>query len=212
MIFHNRTDAGRRLAQALSSYKGKNAVVYALPRGGVVLGVEVAKELKADLDLIIVRKIGHPSSPEYAIGAVSADGHHVENAAEVQSVGEEWFRHACEAQRKEAQRRYELFLGGRKPVSTENRPAIIVDDGLATGLTMSLAIQEARHRKPSQVVIAVPVASPEAIAELERRVDGMAVLYAPDHLGAIGAFYDDFTQVTDQEVVQIMNRMTPRKA
>jgi predicted phosphoribosyltransferase len=210
VLFRNRLDAGKRLAEALSEYKGKNAVIYALPRGGVVLGAEVARELHGELDLIVVRKIGHPQAPEYAIGAVSADGHHVQNTAEILGVGEAWFKQACKSQQEEARRRYELFLGRRQPVSAKGRIAIIVDDGLATGLTMSLAIREARHRSPAAVIVAVPVAAPEAIAELKRHVDGIVVLYVPDNLGAIGAFYEDFTQVTDEEVVRLMDNTAER--
>jgi len=213
MIFRNRVDAGKRLANALMSYKGENVVVFALPRGGVVLGIEIAKALDAELDLIVARKIGHPYAPEYAIAAIADDGHSVENTLEVRTIDKEWFEEARGAQQEEARRRRELFLGGRTPISAEGCVAIIVDDGLATGLTMSLAIYEARHHNPSKVVVAVPVAPPEAVAELKPLADDIVVLYTPaEGFGAIGAFYMDFAQVSDAEVVDLMKKFRPKAA
>ncbi len=213
MIFINRVEAGMRLADALMSYKGQNVVVFALPRGGVVLGVEIAKALDAKLDLIVVRKIGHPDAPDYAIAAIAADGHSVENVLEVRTIDTEWFEKASEAEQEEARRRRELFLGERPPIPVEGSVAIIVDDGLATGLTMSLAIHEARHKNPSKVVVAVPVAPPEAVAELKRLVDDIVVLYTPEEeFGCIGAFYWDFRQVSDAEVVDLMKNFVPKAA
>jgi len=116
VIFGNRVDAGRRLANALSSYKGQNVVVFALPRGGVVLGAEIATALDAQLDLIVVRKIGHPYFAEYAIAAIADDGHTVENALEVRTLDKEWFERACEAEQEEARRRRDLYSGGRAPI------------------------------------------------------------------------------------------------
>ena len=188
-------------------------MVFALPRGGVVLGVEIAQALNAKLDLIVVRKIGHPYAPEYAIAAIAADGHRVENPLEVRTIDKEWFKKACEAQQEEARRRRELFLGGCAPIPAEGNVAIIVDDGLATGLTMSLAIYEARHQNPSKVVVAVPIAPPETIAELKPLADDIVVLHTPvEGFGAIGAFYLDFTQVSDAEVLDLMKKFPPRAA
>jgi len=205
MIFRDRVDAGRKLAGALASFRGQNAVVYALPRGGVVLGVEVAKSLGALLDLIVVRKIGHPDNPEYAVAAVADDGHVAANRAETDMIDRNWFDIARRTQMAEACRRRDHYLAGRTPVSAEGKIAIIVDDGLATGLTMSLAVREARHRNPSKIVIAVPVAPSETIAELRQIADEIVVLHLPEHgFRAIGAFYLDFPQLTDAEVVELM--------
>jgi putative phosphoribosyl transferase len=213
MIFRNRMDAGRHLANALSSYKGQNVVVFALPRGGVLLGVEIARALDAQLDLIVVRKIGHPYSSEYAIAAIADDGHIVQNPLETRTVDKEWFKEACDAEQEEARRRRQLFLGQRAPISAAGSVAIIVDDGLATGLTMSLAIHEVRHRNPSRIVVAVPVAPPDTIAELKELADDIVVLYTPtEGFGAIGAFYSDFTQVSDTEVVNLMKQFLSRAA
>jgi len=205
VIFKDRVDAGRRLAKALISFRGEDVVVLALPRGGVVLGAEIAKALDAKLDLIVVRKIGHPCGPEYAIGAIAADGHTVENPREVRAIDQDWLAAARRSQQDEARRRQELYLGSSAPEPAKGKIAIIVDDGLATGLTMSLAVHEARHQNPSKVVIAVPVAPPETIAELRTLADEIVVLYVPENgFGAIGEFYSDFAQVSDTEVVNLM--------
>jgi predicted phosphoribosyltransferase len=208
-MFLDRTDAGKKLAQALSAYKGQSLVVYALPRGGVVLGVEVARFLEAPLDLLVVRKIGHPIQPEYAIGAVAEDGYVVSNPDEIATLDKRWLDRAAAAELKEAQRRRRLFLQGRRPVVVRGKVAIIIDDGLATGLTMLAAIHEIRKRGPQEVVVAVPVAAAETADKLRPLVDDLVVLYIPEWLGAIGAFYQRFDQVSDDEVVALMKSMAP---
>ena len=209
MFFMDRTDAGRRLAQALISYKGQSVVVYALPRGGVVLGVEVSRVLEAPLDLIVVRKIGHPRQPEYAIGAVAEDGYVVTNPDEVAVLDKRWLEHATATGLKEAQHRRTLFLQGRPSVPVKDKIAIIVDDGLATGLTMLAAIHEIRKRGPQKVVAAVPVAATETVHKVRSEVDDLVVLYIPEWFGAVGAFYQRFDQVSDGEVVVLMKSAAP---
>jgi predicted phosphoribosyltransferase len=209
-MFWDRADAGKKLAGALVGYKDQPVVIYALPRGGVVLGVEVARALEAPLDLIVVRKIGHPSSSEYAIGAVAEDGYIVTNPHEAATLDERWLDRAASAELKEAQRRRALFLRGRSPVPVKDKIAIIIDDGLATGLTMQAAIHEIRKRGPRQIVVAVPVAAAETVSKLRPEVDDLIVLHIPDgFFGAIGAFYQRFDQVSDSEVVALMESMTP---
>jgi putative phosphoribosyl transferase len=206
IMFRDRTDAGEQLAQALISYKGQPVVVYALPRGGVVLGVEVARVLEAPLDLIVVRKIGHPLSPEYAVGAVAEDGYVVTNPADTAALDERWSERAA-AELKEARRRRALFMRGRTPVDVKDKIAVIVDDGLATGLTMQAAIHEIRNRGPLEVVVAVPVGAAETVNRLRPEVDRLIVLYIPEGLfGAVGAFYSRFGQVSDEEVVMFMTQ------
>jgi predicted phosphoribosyltransferase len=207
-MFLDRVDAGKRLAEALMDYKGKPLVVYALPRGGVVLGVEVARALEAPLDLVVVRKIGHPLQPEYAVGAVGEDGYVVANADEVDVLDRRWLERATAAELKEAQRRRRVFLQGRTPVPVKGKIAIIVDDGLATGLTMSAAIHEISKRGPQKIVVAVPVAAAETLQMLRSVVDDFVVLHVPEWLGAIGAFYQRFDQVSDEEVVALMKVMS----
>jgi predicted phosphoribosyltransferase len=204
LIFKDRTDAGRKLADALSAYKSDNVVVYALPRRGVVLGTEIARSLNAPLDLIIVRKIGHPYSPEYAIAAVAEDGHTVMNRLEVDSVDKRWFNEAVRTQQQEARRRRELYTQGRPPIAATDKTAILVDDGLATGLTMFAAVQEVQHFHPRKTVVAVPVAPPQTVEELRQVADDVVALYVTPDFGAIGAFYYSFGQVSDEEVIELM--------
>ena len=204
MIFKDRIDAGKQLGKALESYKEQDVVVYALPRGGVVLGAEIARMLDAPLDLIVVRKVGHPLSPEYAIAAVAEDGHTVLNRSEVESVDKQWFDRNVELQRCEAERRRSLYTHGRKRLSATNKIAILVDDGLATGLTMFGAIQEVRHAHPRKIVVAVPVAPPQTVEDLTKVADEVIALYTPDNFAAIGSFYSNFDQVSDEEVIELM--------
>lgn len=212
MRFRDRTDAGKKLAQALKKYQGQEGVVYALPRGGVVLGAEVAATLHMPLDLLIPRKIGHPLQPEYAICAVVENGELVCNQAEVARVNPQWFKQEVEAERQEARRRRELYLGDRESVPVAGKTAIIVDDGIATGLTMEVSIHDAQLRGPAHLVVAVPVAPPETVERLARGVDDFVVLdRSPYYLGAVGAYYDSFNQVTDDEVIALL-RAVPAAA
>ncbi|MBI3570918.1 MAG: phosphoribosyl transferase [Gammaproteobacteria bacterium] len=205
MRFRNRTDAGRKLAQALKKYQNQDGVVYALPRGGVVLGAIVARDLRMPLDLLIPRKIGHPIQPEYAICAVVENGEMVCNQQEIARVDPQWFRQEVEAERNEARRRRESYLGARAPAPVEGKTAIVVDDGIATGLTMEVAIRDARRRKPARLVVAVPVAPPDTVERLSREVDEFVVLdRSLYYLGAVGAYYDSFYQVTDEEVIAML--------
>jgi putative phosphoribosyl transferase len=204
LVFKDRVDAGRKLADALLQYKGGNTVVYALPRGGVVLGAEIARSLNAPLDLMIVRKVGHPNSPEYAIAAVAEDGHTVMNRFEVDSIDKAWFDEAVRTEQQEARRRRELYTRDRPPIPATGKTAILVDDGLATGLTMFAAVQEVQHSQPHKIVVAVPVAPPHAVQELRQVADEVVALYITPDFGAIGSFYFRFGQVSDEEVIELM--------
>ena len=208
-MFIDRVDAGKKLAEALIGYQGQPVVIHAIPRGGVVLGVEVARALEAPLDLIVVRKIGHPRQPEYAIGAVAEDGYVVTNSDEVVTLDKDWLDRATAAELREARRRRTLFLQGRAPIAVKDRIAIIVDDGLATGLSMSAAIHEIRGRGPQKLVVAVPVAAAEALYKLRPAVDDLVVLFISPWFAAVGAFYQWFEQVSDEEVVELMKFVAP---
>jgi predicted phosphoribosyltransferase len=205
MRFRDRADAGEQLAQALKKYQRQDGVVYALPRGGVVLGAIVARALDMPLDLLIPRKIGHPLQPEYAICAIVENGEMACNQQEVARVDPRWFQQVVAAERHEARRRRELYLGGREPEPVKGKTAIIVDDGIATGLTMEVAIRDAKRRKPAHLVVAVPVAPPDTVEQLSREVDDFVVLDRSRHyLGAVGAYYDYFNQTTDDEVIELL--------
>ena len=203
-MFRDRKDAGQQLARALIQYKDEAVVVFALPRGGVALGVEIARFLNAQLDLIVVRKIGHPMQPEYAIGAVAEDGYVVWGTEKVGGSDDPWRHQAVMTEQQEAQRRRALFLNNRPPVSATDKTAIIVDDGLATGLTMRAAIHEVRKRGPKRIVVAVPVAAVETAERIQPEVDELVVLDLPEWFGAVGAFYEHFDQLTDEEVTALL--------
>jgi len=211
MIFKNRQDAGKQLCQLLKKYKGQDVVVYALPRGGVVVAAEIAKYLHAPLDLILAHKIGHPYHSEYAIAAVSESGHLLGNPHELQSVGESWLQHEKLRQIEEIKRKRKLYLEGRKDADVEDKVAIIVDDGIATGLTMQVGILELKDRNPSKIVAVVPVSPRETADKISEMADDfIAAEIPPEHMfmGAVGAYYEEFDQVEDEEVVDILKHFS----
>lgn len=209
MHFRDRTEAGEKLAEKLGEYKGKDVIVYALPRGGIVLGYEIAKRLDAPLDIVVTRKIGHPNNPEYAICAVAQDGHMICNEDEKSGLDPEWFDEQVKKERSEAKRRRDVYLKNITTTDVNGKIAIIVDDGIATGLTLRLAISELKHENPEKIVVAVPVAPREIAQEIEKEVDEFVALDLPRmYLGAVGAYYGDFSQVEDSEVVELLERQS----
>ena len=215
MAFSDRSDAGRRLAKALSKYEDSNTVVLALPRGGVPVAAEVAAALNAPLDLILVRKIGVPVQPELAMGAV-VDGAApiiVRNDEVIELTGTtaREFDEACARELAEIERRRQLYIGERARVEIAGHVVILIDDGIATGATTRAALQAIRKRKPKELVLAVPVAPPETIRQLRQEVDTLIWLETPEDFGAIGYFYRDFRQVSDREVIEILNRFPATK-
>ena len=205
-MFNDRRDAGKQLAEKLAALRGQNAVVLALPRGGVVTGYEIACALSLPLDIISVRKIGHPNSPEYAIGAVDENGVTIFNETQAATIDQKWLTGETERQRQEAKRRSATYRPGKRPLSIAGKTAIIVDDGIATGLTMRLAVRSAKAQKAAKIVIAVPVAPPESVDTLKKEgADEIIVLEPPEgFLGAVGAHYMRFEQVEDDEVIRLM--------
>lgn len=201
--FSDRRDAGIRLAKALARYDSEDAVVYALPRGGVVLGAEVAKQLELPLALIIPRKIGHPKNPEFAVCAVTEEGELVCDEAEVRTIDPDWLIEEVERQRQESARRRITYGDVRIPAT--GRIAIIVDDGVATGLTMRAAIRSLRGEMPDEVIVAIPVAPRSVVELLKKEADDVVVLDDSEpYLGAVGAYYEHFPQVTDEKVLDIL--------
>ena len=210
MPFIDRTDAGRQLAKALARYKAQRPLVLALPRGGVPVAAEVATVLDAPLDLILVRKIGVPFQPELAMGAV-VDGREPvivrnEDVISLTGVSEQEFNATCDQQLAEIERRRKLYLGNRPHPLIAGRTVIVVDDGIATGATTRAALQAIRMRKPSKLVLAVPVAPTESLKELRGEADEIICLEDYEDFGAIGLFYSDFRQVSDTEVIEILAR------
>ena len=213
MPFADRTDAGRRLAQALAAYKDQHVVVLALPRGGVPVAAEVADALNAPLDLILVRKIGVPMQPELAMGAV-VDGATpliVRNEEVIQLAGieEAEFKVVCNRELAEIERRRQSYLGGRVRIEVAGRTAIVVDDGIATGATTRAALRATRARKPKKLILAVPVAPTESLAVMRDEADEVVCLEDYEAFGAIGYYYSDFRQTSDQEVIDTLARFAP---
>jgi len=216
MAFRDRSDAGRRLAEALSDYKDRNAVILALPRGGVPVAAEVAAALLAPLDLILVRKIGVPSQPELAMGAVVDGAAPIivrnEDVIELTGTTAREFDAACARELAEIERRRRLYIGERARAEIAGQVVVVIDDGIATGATTRAALQAIRNRKPKQLVLAVPVAPAETVEKLRGEVDDLICLETPELFGAIGYFYRDFTQVDDQEVIAILKRFPATRA
>lgn len=206
MQFTNREEVGEQLANALAHHKDSDCIVYALPRGGVVPAAIVAGQLAAPLDLLITRKIGHPYQPEYAVAAVAEDGTVVSNQHELGSIDEDWLHAEVKRQQSEALRRRNIYMHNKSSPSPYGKTAIIVDDGIATGLTMQAAIKELQKQQPNKIVVAIPVAPLEVVDELEKDVDEVVRLIAPDRFaGSVGAYYQQFDQVTDEEVITLLD-------
>lgn len=207
--FENRIEAGRALAKEIAKQNYPDPVVLALPRGGVPLGLEVARSLKAPLDLIMVRKIGVPYQPELAAAAVvnGDDPELVINEDIVAKVGidKEEIERLADIQLAEIKRRREIYLKDRAPISVEGRTAIVVDDGIATGATVRASLKAVRRRKPAKLVLAVPVASATTLELLRAEVDDLICIETPEPFYAIGTHYIDFSQVPDEEVVRLLD-------
>ena len=205
MRFKDRAEAGRPLAKALAKYESEDVVVFALPRGGVVLGNVVANYLHAPLDLLITRKIGYPGNEECAVCAVAEEGDMIcdSNASR---LDQEWLRAQAEKERQEAKRRRQVYLAGRVPISAEGKVAIIVDDGVATGLTILLAIMVLKNRHPKKIVVAVPVSSPDAAARIRAEADELVALDVPTSFMAVGEHYEQFPQLSDEDVIRYMSQ------
>ena len=213
-LFLDRADAGRKLAARLLALGLEHPVIYALPRGGVPVGLEVAKALKAPLDLILVRKIGAPGRPELALAAV-VDGDSPqlvvnEEVATATGAGAGFLKTALRRELQEIERRRTLYLAGRQHVSPANRTAIVVDDGAATGATAKAALQALRRQGAARVVLAVPVAPLETLETMRAEADNVVCLETPQPFYGVGAFYDDFHQLTDEETVALLGQVWDR--
>src|SRR5208283_5117023 len=210
MSFRNRSDAGRQLAKALAGYKDQQPVILALPRGGVPVAAQVAVALNAPLDLILVRKIGVPFQPELAMGAVVDGGAPIivrnEDVIRLAGIDESEFKTVCDEELAEIERRRQRYLGNRKHVDVSGRTAIVIDDGIATGATTRAALRATRTRKPKRLVLAVPVAATESLSALHSDADDVVCLEDHEPFGAIGVYYADFSQVSDEEVIEILKR------
>ncbi len=210
MLFQDRHDAGRRLAAELEAYRGRDdVIVLGLPRGGVVVGYEIARALGVRLDTIISRKIGAPGNPEYAIGAVAEGGPVLvdEQVVDLYQIPRSYVEEEAQRQRQEIQRRVEAYREGRPLPELRGRTVLLVDDGVATGYTMMAAIEAIKGMAPHELVVAVPVAPPEVADQLRRKVDRLICLATPEPFYAVGRWYVDFEQVTDAEVKAYLERV-----
>jgi erythromycin esterase-like protein/predicted phosphoribosyltransferase len=207
--FHDRRQAGRLLARQLRDYAGRDdVIVLGLPRGGVPVAFEVAQALEAPLDVFLVRKLGVPGHEELALGAIATGGTRVLNEAvlEALEVPREWIEAVDAREMRELERRERAYRGDRPPPDLTGRTVILVDDGLATGSTMMAAVQAARQDDPARIVVAVPVAPREVVTALREEADDVVCLLAPGVFGSVGAWYDDFSQTTDEEVVELLEQ------
>ncbi len=210
----NRDEAGRALARELVRLKGEDVVVFALPRGGVPVAAPIAAGLDAPLDLALVRKIGAPYQPELAMGAVADSGKPVvvrnEDVIELLGVSAAHFDEACRRECAEIERRRKLYLGGRPRAQAKGRIAVVADDGVATGATTRAALRAVRAPGPKRLILAVPVASTEALDALRAEADEIVCLEAHEWFRGVGGYYADFHQVDDSEVIALLDRYGAR--
>jgi len=205
-FFVDRVDAGKRLASALKDFSSKNGIVLAIPRGGVVVGYEIAKSLKLPLDVIIPRKIGAPDNPELAIGAVAEDGTAIldDKLITYLGVSRDYIKEERDRQKQEITRRLKTYRqDGSYPI-LKGLDVIVVDDGIATGSTMKAALASVKNRGAASITVAVPVGPPSTIEELNEMADRVVCLHTPEFFQAIGEFYKDFSQTEDKEVIELL--------
>lgn len=211
MKWKDRVHAGQDLARALETYQGRDDVMlFALPRGGAVLGAEVSKAFGIPFDLIVTRKIGAPSNEEYAIGALAETGERVWNEAARASFGESEIQAIVDKELEEAKRRIELYRNGRPLPDLTGKTAIIIDDGVATGSTMRAAILAAQHQHAKRVVVAVPHGARESLERIREQGTEVVSLAEPEPYYAVGQYYESFGQTEDDEVLELMKQYGPK--
>ena len=209
-MFRDRWEAGKRLAAALESYRGRRgAVVLAVPRGGLPVGAVIARELHLPLDAMLTKKIGHPANPEVAVGAVALTGEEISSNAEELGVPEDYLREQVELLRSELRRRHALYLGSGESLPVAGRTVLLVDDGAATGLTLKAAAGALKNAGAARVVVAVPIAPPDALRVLRSQADEVVCLETPLDFRAVGQFYNDFSEVSDDQAIAILRSFAP---
>ena len=215
VLFQNRREAGQALAAMLDEYANRGDVlVLALPRGGVPVAFELAKALRAPLDVFVVRKLGVPGQEELAMGAIATGGVRVLNEDVVQSLGipQAVIDAAASAEQKELQRREKLYRDARPPVEVQGRTVILVDDGLATGSTMRAAVAALQQQRPARIVVAVPVGARSTCDEFKTDVDKIVCSFTPEPFYGVGQWYEDFSQTSDEEVRELLDLAAKRES
>jgi putative phosphoribosyl transferase len=207
-LFQDRAEAGRALGRALQRLRGRKALVLGIPRGGVPVAAEVAREIEADLDVAVAKKVGAPGYPELAAGAVAADGTEYVNRDVIAELGVEpaWLREEVRRKAAEARLRESELRAGRPAIPVEGRVVVLVDDGLATGATMRACLRSLRKRRPERLVVAVPVGAAPTCAELASEADEVVCLAQPEPFLAVGVHYRQFGQTSDEEVAELLER------
>jgi len=201
VIFKDRFQAAEQLVEELKQYAGTDAVVLAIPRGGLQPGWVIAKKLGLPLDIVLTKKIGAPGNPEYAVGAVSLEGRIV---SDQEALPKGYIEEETKRIRALLKERYKKYLGDRKPLSIKNKIVILVDDGIATGRTMLATIDLIKHHAPKKIIVAIPVGSLDGVAMLKKAVDEVVCLSTPLEFFAIGQFYENFDQVSDEQAIKLL--------
>ncbi len=206
-MFRNREEAGRKLAARLKDRSLVNPVVLGIPRGGVAVGAVLARELGAELDVVLSRKLRAPGQPELAVGALSENGelHLNQRICDALQLDDDYLRQEVRAQKQEISRRQKLFRKVRPQASLTGRSVIVTDDGIATGSTMIAALRVLRHHDPHEIIVAVPIVSADRLEEIRPLCDELVCLLKPEHFFAIGQFFRDFSQLADDDVVELLS-------
>ncbi|HET9056719.1 MAG TPA: phosphoribosyltransferase family protein [Chitinophagaceae bacterium] len=203
-MFKDRMEAGLLLAAKLRKFKGEKGIVLAVPRGGVPLAYAVAKELGYPLEIVLTKKIGHPMNKEYAIGAASLTDYFI---IPHEHVTDEYIQHEVEKIRKRLKEMYVRFMGDKKPEDLKDKTVIVIDDGIATGNTLLGTVNVLRKSNPGKIIIGAPVASQSAVQKLSKEADEVIVVMVPDEFYGVGAFYEDFEQVNDEDVMYYLDKI-----
>lgn len=207
MYFADRYDAAIQLAAELEKYKKEDGIILAVPRGGVPIGYYLAKHFDFPLDLLMTKKIGHPSNEEYAIGAVGLEDSIVEEAT---NVSDDYLETVLTRIRQQLKEKYKKFMGRTAPMDIHRKTAIVVDDGIATGRTILATLEMLRNRQPGKLIVAVPVASAQAAERIRQEVDELVCLYTPSLFYGVGKFYRDFSPTEDNEVMHLLKKLNSR--